>query len=144
MEINLQNKPLANRSLFFAAGVLFVCLSIVIMGYGAAVAVPEKMLLPLMQLSPTLALSLTSFITIGLPLTLSFYLLAVIFRRLFNMVNSSFLIAPFFVFMVYGLATIAHNNDDMWYNLALTLSKLLPVLLCAIFLARQNVSSNKT
>ena len=144
MEMNLKNKPLANRSLSFAAGVLFVCLSIVIMGYGAAVAVPEKMLLPLMQLSPTLALSLTSFITIGLPLTLSFYLLAIIFRRLFNMVNSSFLIAPFILFMVYGLATIAHNNDDMWYNFALTLVKLLPVLLCAIFLARQNVSSNKT
>ncbi|WP_032095979.1 MULTISPECIES: hypothetical protein [unclassified Alteromonas] len=144
MEMNLQNKPLANRSLSFAAGILFVCLSIVIMGYGAAVAVPEKILLPLMQLSPTLALSLTSFVTIGLPLTLTFYLLAIIFRQLFNMVNSSFLIAPFILFMVYGLATIALNNDAMWYNLALTLAKLLPVLLCAIFLARRNKSSNKT
>ena len=144
MEINLQNKPFANRFLSFAAGVLFVYLSIVIMGYGSAIAVPEKILLPLMQLSPTFALSLIDFFTIGLPLTVSFYLLAIIFRQLFHMVNSSFLVAPFILFMVYGLATIAHNNDDMWYNLALTLAKLLPVLLCAIFLARRNISSNKT
>ena len=144
MEINLQNKPFANRFLSFAAGVLFVYLSIVIMGYGSAIAVPEKILLPLMQLSPTFALSLIDFFTIGLPLTVSFYLFTLIFRRLFHMVNSSFLVAPFILFMVYGLATIAHNNDDVWYNLALTLAKLLPVLLCAIFLARRNIPSNKT
>ena len=144
MEINQQYKPLVNRLLSFAAGVLFVYLSIVITGYGAAIAIPEKILLPLMRLSPTFALSLTHFFTIGLPLTVSFYFLALIFRLLFRMINASFLVAPFILFMLYGLVTIAHNSDDMWYIIALTLAKLLPVLICAIFLAKQDVSSNET
>lgn len=140
MEINLQNKPFANRFLSFVAGVLFVYLSIAIIGYGSAIAVPEKILLPLMQLSPTFALSLIDFFTIGLPLTVSFYLFALIFRRLFHMVNSSFLVAPFILFMLFGLIAIARNNDDILYNVAFTIAKLLPVLLCAIYLAKQNVS----
>ena len=71
-------------------------------------------------------------------------LLALIFRLLFRMSNASFLVAPFILFMLYGLVTIAHNSDDMWYIIALTLAKVLPVLICAIFLAKQDVSSNET
>ena len=144
MEIYLHYQPLVGRFTSLTAGVLFTYLSITIIGYGAAVAIPENLLLPLMQFSPTFALSLTEFFTIGIPLAVSFYLLALIFRRLVKMVYSYLLVAPFILFMLYGLVTIGYNNENIWYYFSLTVAKLLPILACAIFLAKQDASNNET
>lgn len=144
MKFDLQHQPLVDRSLSLAAGVLFTYLSISIIGYGAAIAVPVGVLLPLMQLSPTFALSLTDFVTIGVPLAISFYLLALVFRRLVSMVYLPLLVSPFILFMLYGSVPSALRSEEMWYHFALTLAKLLPVLVCAILLAKQDTYNNKT
>lgn len=144
MEVKLRHQHSLNQLISLSAGILFVYISISAMGYGAAIAVPQDFLLPLMQFSPTSALLLTDFLTIGLPLAALFYLLAVVFKRLFRMVYLSLLVAPFIVFMLYGLVALEDNNGSMLYNLAQTIVTVLPVFVCAIFLAKQDVSKNKT
>ncbi|MFT5276629.1 MAG: hypothetical protein ACI97K_003250 [Glaciecola sp.] len=143
LEINPQYQALVGRFISLSAGILFAFLSVTIIGYGAAIAVPKDILGPLMHFSPTFALSLTDFVTIGMPLAASFYLLTLIFRRLVKVVYSSLLVGPFILFMLYGLVTIGYDNESLWYYAASSVAKVLPVLLCAILLDKQGVQNTE-
>lgn len=138
LDINPQYQALVGRATSLFAGILFIFLSVTIIGYGAAIAVPRDILEPLMHFSSTFALSFTDFVTIGVPLAVSFYLIALLFKRLVKQVYLSLLVGPFILFMLYGLVSIEYTAGSFWYYFFSVMAKLLPVLLCAIFLGKQD------
>ena len=57
-----------NVLLLFIFGCLFTYLSIPVIGYGSAIAIPTEVLSSLYDLSPNFALSMVDIVTLGLPL----------------------------------------------------------------------------
>jgi hypothetical protein len=143
LDIYSQYQPLVGRFTSLCAGVTFLFLSVTIIGYGAAIAVPKDILDPFVHFSPTFALSVTDFVTIGMPLAVLFYLIALIFKQLVKQVYLSLLVGPFILFMLYGLVTIEYGGS-FWYYFFSAMAKLVPVLLCAIFLGKRNAQNTET
>ena len=144
MVINPQYQALLGRFASLFAGVLFIFLSVTIIGYGAAIAIPKDILEPLMHVSSTFALSFTDFVTTGIPLAVSFYLVALVLKRLVKQVYLSLLVGPFVLFMFYGIVTIEYAVGSFWYYFFSVMAKLLPVLLCAIYLGKQDAQKTET
>jgi hypothetical protein len=142
MEFNRHYQHSINVATSILVGMLFVYLSFPIIGFGAAIAIPKSVLLPMMQQSPTLALSLTEALTIGLPLAAFFYLLTLVTRGLFKVVYPVYLVAPFVVFMHCGLYGIVGSDEGTLYS-AQIFAKVLPVLACAVCLSKQGIASKE-
>ena len=136
MEIVGKYRSALSRLLTVMAGTFFVYLSIYVIGLGAAVAIPASILTPMAQLSPTMALSLTELITIGIPVALCFALFAWLCNLTINTVNYYLLAAPFVVFMVHGLSNAGIASDSFLFYSALTIGKLIPVLLVVFVLSK--------
>ena len=136
MEIVGQYRSALSRLLTVVAGTFFVYLSIYGIGLGAAIAIPASILTPMAQLSPTMALSLTELITIGIPVALCFALFAWLCKLTIKTVNYYLLAAPFVVFMVHGLFNAGIVSDSFLFYSALTIGKLIPVLLVVFVLSK--------
>jgi hypothetical protein len=136
MGIDFQNKPVINQLSSAVIGVLFVLVAISIIGYGAAVAIPKNILAPLHEFSPTLAYFLVDFVTIGIPLAVTFYFVAWIAERFVGINKYYMLAAPFVIFMLYGLIGNGISNSTVFFYSAITVAKILPVLVSVVLLSR--------
>ena len=116
--------------------------AVLLMGYGAAVAISEDVLRPLMMLSPALALALADFITMGIPAAVLFCLFALALKHFSGMAHPPMLVAPFVLFMLFGLLTIFESNDGKIIYIAQTMAKVLPVIACALYLAKTEASNS--
>lgn len=142
MGINLLSKLNSICLLSIIGGLVFVFLSVPLMGIGAAIAVPESILLPLMNVSPILAISMVDLITIGLPLGILFYATAWILKRKVRVIQYYFLATPFVFFMLFGLIGLVLPSEEIILYVAITVAKIIPVIACAVILSKLNASNN--
>lgn len=126
------------------AGISFVFAVIMAFGYGAAVAIPKDILEPLVLLSPSLAFALVDLFTLGLPAVLIFVLLSLAVKLLKVRVVYAILAMPFVLFMLFTLPELLVNTNGSGLYLASTCAKTLPVVVCALFLAKKDKVSNST
>lgn len=123
-------------------GILFVFAVIMAFGYGAAVAIPESLLEPLVVFSPTLAFALVDLLTQGLPAVLIFVVLSLAIKLFKVRVVYTILAMPFVLFMLSALPELLVNTSGSGFHLASICAKTLPVVLCALFLAKKDKESN--
>ena len=92
-------------------GALYAYLSIYIIGFGAAIAIPASVLAPVAKAAPTFAFAMVDLITIGIPLIVA-YSLFVMTIKYFNSSKSYFpyliLLLPFCIQHIYLLL---HKRD---------------------------------
>ncbi|WP_063703642.1 hypothetical protein [Pseudoalteromonas gelatinilytica] len=125
-----------NVLLLFIFGCLFAYLSIPVIGYGAAIAIPTVVLSPLYELSPNFALSMVDIVTLGLPLLALLLVFLLISKSLYlkDKAYSYFiLLTPFFALHLYfAFNTFSANIDNT--TLLTSLPKyVLLVLFVALF-----------
>ena len=142
MEITKQHKPNLYSLFSVTAGVAFVYLSIIVIGVGAAVAIPESILKPMVRFSPIIALSIVDLITIGIPVAICFFVFTWLFKLALKSINYYLFAAPYFLFMLYGLTNEGITNNDLTYYTAITVAKIIPVLLCVILLSKSVKGGN--
>lgn len=124
------------KLLSIVAGVVFVYLSIYVIGVGAAIAVPESILRPMFTVSPMIALSLVDFVTIGIPVAICFILFTWLIKLVIKTINYYLLVIPFVVFMLYALTDPRITSDAFAYQTAMTFAKIIPVLICVLLLSK--------
>ena len=117
-------------------GILFAYASIIIIGYGAAIAIPVDLLGPLVKSSPYLAFATIDLLTLGLPLASCFMMLALLIKLI--KVNTHHLcyvlLALPFLLLLCSILIMSFLNSENVYFLATTLPKyiLLAMLVFAI------------
>lgn len=75
-------EPFRDRIISVTLGFVLAWASIFIVGFGAAIALPEQGLTVLLQFSELLTFALVDMLTIALPMTLAYCLTAVLGKRL--------------------------------------------------------------
>ncbi|MDK9683146.1 hypothetical protein [Pseudoalteromonas shioyasakiensis] len=125
-----------NVLLLFIFGCLFAYLSIPVIGYGSAIAIPTEVLSALYDLSPNFALSMVDIVTLGLPLLALLLVFLLISKSLYlkDKAYSYFiLLTPFLPLHLYfAVNTFSANIDNT--TLLTSLPKyVLLVLFVALF-----------
>jgi hypothetical protein len=123
-------------------GISFVFAAIIAFGYGAAVAIPKSILHPLVSFSPIFAFTLVDFFTQGIPAVLIFALLSLAIKLSKVKAVYTLLAMPFVLFMLSALPELLASKTNSNFYLASVFAKTLPVVVCALFLAKQNKVSN--
>lgn len=142
MKVKLRYQHSLSPLLSILAGVLYAYAAVLFMGYGAAIAIPEDVLRPLMMLSPALALALADFITMGIPAAVLFGLFALALYRFSGTAHPSMLVAPFVLFMLFGLVILFESNDGKIIYIGQTMAKVLPVIAYALYFAKTEASNS--
>nr|WP_136250601.1 hypothetical protein [Ningiella ruwaisensis] len=119
-------------------GILFVFAVITAFGYGAAVAIPKNFLEPLSLFSPTLAFSVVDLITQGIPAALIFVFLSLALKLSKIRAVYTLLAMPFVLFMLSAIPELLMIEGSSGFYLASLFAKVLPVVFCALFLAKWN------
>mgnify|MGYP001160840463 FL=1 len=117
-------------------GCLFAYLSIPVIGYGSAIAIPTEVLSALYELSPNFALSMVDIVTLGLPLLALLLVFLLLSKSLYlrDKAYSYFiLLTPFLALHLYfAVNTFSANIDNT--TLLTSLPKyVLLVLFVALF-----------
>ncbi|MCH2089386.1 MAG: hypothetical protein MK175_19570 [Pseudoalteromonas sp.] len=125
-----------NVLLLFIFGCLFAYLSIPVIGYGSAIAIPTEVLSALYDLSPNFALSMVDIVTLGLPLLALLLVFLLISKSLYlkDKAYSYFiLLTPFLgLHLYFAVNTFSANIDNT--TLLTSLPKyVLLVLFVALF-----------
>ena len=112
-------------------GVLFAYISVIVLGYAAAVAVPE-----FAKNSPVVAISAIDLIAAGLPLSIVFIVFALIIKRVGH--NKSYLpyillALPFFALHVFIGAFTEFNS----VFIVTTLPKYIVVVFCVAYFVKK-------
>ena len=123
-------------------GILFIFAVIMAFGYGAAVAIPESILEPLVAFSLTLAFALVDLFTQGIPAVIIFVLLSLAIKLFKVRVVYTILAMPFVLFMLSALPELLANASGSGFHLTSICVKTLPVVICALFLAKQDKVNN--
>ena len=118
-------------------GISFVFAAIIAFGYGAAVAIPKSILHPLVSFSPIFAFTLVDFFTQGIPAVLIFALLSLAIKLLKVKAIYSLLAMPFVLFMLSALPELLASRSNSSFYLASIFAKTFPVIVYALFLAKQ-------
>jgi hypothetical protein len=118
-------------------GISFVFAAIIAFGYGAAVAIPKSILHPLVSFSPIFAFTLVDFFTQGIPAVLIFALLSLAIKLSKVKAVYTLLAMPFVLFMLSALPELLASKTNSNFYLASVFAKTLPVVVCALFLAKQ-------
>jgi len=119
-------------------GISFVFAAIIAFGYGVAVAIPKSILHPLVSFSPIFAFTLVDFFTQGIPAVLIFALLSLAIKLSKVKAVYTLLAMPFVLFMLSALPELLASKTNSNFYLASVFAKTLPVVVCALFLAKQN------
>lgn len=120
------------------AGIFFVFVAITVFGYGAALVIPKSILDPLTSLSPSFAFSLVDIVTLGIPAAIIFMFFGWAITRLQIKVMYTLMASPFILFMLFSLTQVLLSTDELLFYLATWLAKVLPVVICALFLAKRD------
>ncbi|MFN4055233.1 MAG: hypothetical protein ACK4GU_10200 [Alishewanella aestuarii] len=75
-------EQLKNRAIALILGLVLAYAALWIIGVGAAIAIPAELLRPLAQVSTVLAFTLVDVLTIAVPLTAAFLILAFVVKLL--------------------------------------------------------------
>lgn len=122
---------------------------ILLVGFCAAIAIPAEILLPAVEISPTLAFTVLKLITIGLPLAALFAIFYCVLRMC-SQENSRALIvlllAPFAVYTMICVALVyskfgGANAEFLMYDIAQYLGTFLPLVFLSLAFYKKAVSS---
>ncbi len=125
-------------------GVLYAYISIPVMGIGAAIAIPSSIIAPIANTYPIIALALIDIVTIGLPLMVIYFLLAL----LVNYFNSNkhyfpflLLLTPFLLQQFFFLFLVGQSSESI--N---TFATIMPryILIAAVALYLSISAKNKS
>jgi hypothetical protein len=142
MEITQQYKPTLHSLLSVIAGLVFIYLSIVVTGLGAAIAIPESVLNPMAKLSLTVALSVVDLITIGIPLAICFVMYAWLLKSFLKTINYYLVAAPYIMLLLFSFLEPGFSSNYSIYFVAQVFAKDLPFLVCVYLLGK--ASNNKS
>lgn len=136
MEITQQYKPTLHSLLSVIAGLVFIYLSIVVTGLGAAIAIPESVLNPMAKLSLTVALSVVYLITIGIPLAICFVMYAWLLKSFLKTINYYLVAAPYIMLLLFSFLEPGFSSNYSIYFVAQVFAKDLPFLVCVYLLGK--------
>jgi hypothetical protein len=118
-------------------GLVFAYFSNIIIGYGAAIAIPANILAPLVKSAPNFTFALVDALTIGIPIII-FYVLLVQLSKLFKVNNHDFAYAylalPFFLLHLYYFIESFPNSGKLFYTIT-TIPKYILLALCVWFMS---------
>lgn len=129
-------EQLKNRAIALILGLVLAYAALWIIGVGAAIAIPAELLKPLAQVSTVLAFTLVDVLTIAVPLTAAFLILAFVVKLLIKKPDVSFyllLLAPLVLTQLYFTLQAQPIILD---NLLVMLPRYLPLVACLYFLVR--------
>lgn len=118
-------------------GAIFAYLSIAIIGYGAAIAIPSNLIEPMWRFSPTFASAVIDLITLGLPLMISYLVLVQVtkFIKIDNHPLVYLLLAvPFFLLHAFIFIGVSSGFEGIT-SLAMALPKYILLGLCVGYLS---------
>lgn len=124
-------------------GVFYAYISIPVMGVGAATAIPSNIIAPIANTYPIIALALIDIVTIGLPLMVIYFLLALIVNY-FNSNKHYFpfllLLTPFLLQQFFFLFLVGQSSESI--N---TFATIMPryILIAAVALYLSISAKNK-
>jgi hypothetical protein len=143
----------AKRTKFFSilasilAGMFFLYASITIIGYSARFSMSFDLFHSLIKFSETLAFSLSGLLTIGVPLSVLFCLVAFFLKRTIGLCYPYLVVLPLVLLVFFGFfRTVTLGELDLKY-IVLMFMQYLPLLLTVIFLSSRskcNVGTKRT
>lgn len=131
-------EQLKNRATALILGLVLAYAALWIIGVGAAIAIPAELLKPLAQVSTVLAFTLVDVLTIAVPLTAGFLILAFVVKLLIKKPDVScylLLLAPLVLTQLYFTLQAQPIILD---NLLVMLPRYLLLAACFYFLVRSN------
>lgn len=129
-------EQLKNRVIAVLFGIALAYASILIIGIGAAVAIPADILKPVAQISGLLAFTLVDLFTIAVPLTAAFVVVAFASKRVISKPDSTFyalLLAPMLLLQLY---LVVQSQPELLHNIVTTFPRYLLLAVVCYFLAR--------
>lgn len=136
---------MVNFKSYFIAVILGIALafaSVVIVSYGAAVAIPADILNPVSQISGLLAFTLVDLFTIAVPLAAAFLIVAFASKLVVSKPDFTFyalLLAPLVLLQLFF---VAQSQPQMLNNIVTTLPRILLLAVCFYFLVRSSKRAN--
>ena len=132
------------KSYFIAVilGIALAFASVVIVSYGAAVAIPADILNPVAQISGLLAFTLVDLLTIAVPLAAAFVIVAFASKLVISKPDFNFyvlLLAPLVLLQLYF---VAQSQPQMLNNIVTTLPRMLLLAVCFYFFVRSSKQAN--
>lgn len=132
---------LKNRVIAVILGIALAYASIAIIGIGAAIAIPSDILKPVVQVSGLLAFTLVDLVTIAVPLTAAFLVLALVSKLVIKKPDATFyalLLAPLVILQLYFIVQL---QPQLPLDIVTTLPRYLLLTVVFYFLVR---STNRT
>ncbi len=127
--------PIKNTVISILLGGGFAYLSIFLAGIGAAIAIPDPMLDPLVFTSPTLGFAIVNLLTIGVPLLAAYMAISYFSRLVFKHVSYILLATPFLLLNLY-LYSVMPPHKEMLFSVITSLPSVLVVAACALVLTK--------
>jgi hypothetical protein len=120
-------------------GIFYAYLSVYIIGFGAAIAIPASLLTPIAELDLILAFAMADIITIAIPLIIVYFIF-VFTVKYFNSSNSYLpflaLLAPFCIQHIYFWINI-EVVQDLAYVLSTTMPRYILIIFFALYFVKQ-------
>lgn len=132
------------KSYFIAVilGIALAFASVVIVSYGAAVAIPADILNPVAQISGLIAFTLVDLFTIAVPMAAAFLIVAFASKLVISKPDVTFyalLLAPLVLLQLYF---VAESPPQILSNIVTTLPRYLLLAVCCYFLVRIDKRAN--
>jgi len=131
-----------NRVIAVILGIALAYASIAIIGIGAAIAIPSDILKPVVQVSGLLAFTLVDLVTIAVPLTAAFLVLALVSKLVIKKPDATFyalLLAPLVILQLYFVVQL---QPQLPLDIVTTLPRYLLLAVAFFFLVRSTSRTN--
>lgn len=140
MQVSAQVALFFRRLASLIAGILFLYLSIAVIGYSAQFSMSSELILTILKFSETLAFSLSGFLTVGIPLSILFVVLTCVLTRTIGVCYCFDLALPFLALTLLGLLdTYSSGQLDLNYTVLMTIQNS-PLVLTIIYLSKRKNS----
>ena len=130
---------------YFVAVILGTALafaSVVIVSYGAAVAIPADILNPVAQISGLLAFTLVDLFTIAVPMATAFLIVAFASKLVISKPDFTLYVLLLGPLVLLQLFFVAQSQPQMLNNIVTTLARILLLTVCFYFLVRSSKQPN--
>ncbi|MGQ8364026.1 hypothetical protein [Glaciecola sp. 1036] len=132
-------EPFYKHVIAILIGVTLAYMSIFIIGAGAAIAIPSEILKPLVQISSMFAFTLVDLVTIAVPLSLTYLVLAFLGAKLIKAPSVTFYALVLIPLILLQLYFILQSQAQETFNLATTFPRLL-LLVTVFYVFARNVN----
>jgi len=123
-------------------GIVFVLLSIPLIGIGAAIHIPAAYIEPFVKSFPNLTVGIVEFLTIGLPISIFYFLTVYLIYRVYKQVNALIMAVPFIIFMFSSLVYTT-SYDDFLFFFVTAFFKSLPIFVLSMLFFKIRVLRNE-